>query len=205
MCQCVLCVPSDGVEPSVSSISARCSYRASCDGLAEREGFEPTPAHHRSALAGRRHQPLGHLSKASAGTRKRIRTSNLGVLGAAPLPLGPPGHMWNDGVSNPGRAVCKAALCTCTHPVLPRTPGRIRTGNRRSLEPLPSSNWATRAYALGAEDSNLYKLLQRQPCCRLHKLPMSVATSGYRESNPDLLHGEQLHCRCATATKLRTH
>src|SRR5215467_12454608 len=57
-----------------------------------------------------------------------------------------------------------------------------------------AANWATRACALGAEDSNLYELLQRQPCCRLHQLPLKCAAkSGYRESNPDLLHGEQLH------------
>src|SRR2546423_3829862 len=45
---------------------------------------------------------------------------------------------------------------------------RTRTDQALDLAPLPVG---LRGRELGAQDSNLDELLQRQPCCRLHQLP----------------------------------
>ena len=55
-----------------------------------------------------------------------------------------------------------------------RVPGatRTRTDQALDLAPLPLGY---KDFTLGAQDSNLNELLQRQPCCRLHQLPWRPA------------------------------
>lgn len=123
------------------------------------------------------------MTRASGGKYPE-QESNLQHTGSEPVAsaVGLPGHVWSVGESNPAGVACKATLCTSTHPV---------PSARFERAPATSStsclcHWATRAYELGAEDSNPHELGQGQPCCRLHQLPMVLRTSGrlrVQESN----------------------
>ena len=143
-------------------------------------------------------------------TRSAIRTHTVRALNAVPPAVGLPGHavdvvrpLWTTSVSNRAGAVCKTALHTCASPERAseeaRTPSsglRIRCATCRAalacepatgVEPAldgPSDRCLLplgyEGMTLGAEDSNLHELLQRQPCCRVTSAPKRAG----RQSRP---------------------
>ena len=162
----------------------------------------------RFALAGRRHEPLGHPSMRAP---YRTRTGDLRLDGAASTPTGPT-RLAELGTRRGIRTHNPRGLSAVPLPIELPGLGGARTAcvDRKGVEPFTRGLQGDAVHrhsahvgvtaALGAEDSNLHERVQSPSGCRVASAPKDCPRwSGHRESNSGVRRGGATHFRCATA------
>jgi hypothetical protein len=179
-------VPSARVERAVSSSSARCRNHFGLDGLAESARFELARVSPRRRLSGPQPYQISQLSTClrrapAAGStvglpghrgQPRYRTERALFAGQRCTPVRRPKASEGARTLSSGLrircATCRAALAWSRYP--------RRDSNAHHRPPHDrASPLGLRGHLLGAEDSNLHELLQRQPCCRVTSAPKGPA------------------------------